>query len=415
MTMKTKFEALYPENTAKHSARYSFIRSEFASLFGEEPTRFFSAPGRTEVCGNHTDHNHGKVAAAAVNLDIIAAVVPTDDGIITVKSEGFDKIDVVDSSDMTIYDGEIDHSAALIRGVCAGLKARGYNVGGFKAYTSSDVLKGSGLSSSAAFEVLIGEILNGLYCDGKVSAVEIAQIAQYAENVYFGKPSGLMDQMASSVGGFISIDFADTDKPVIESMSFDLAANDCHLCIIDAKGSHAELTPEYAAVPQEMKSVAAVLGKSYLRELTRQDVLNNISAVREQCGDRAVLRALHFFDENERVDDLCAALKSGDFESFLKTVTASGESSYKYLQNVFAASQPSQQSVALALYLCAKLLENAGPHAFRVHGGGFAGTVQAFVPGSALEGFRKGIEQVFGEDSCHVLNIRPVGGTEVEL
>ena len=413
--MKTKFVSLYPENTARHEKRYSFIRSEYASLFGKEPTRFFSAPGRTEVCGNHTDHNHGKVAAAAVNLDIIAAVVPTDDGIISVKSEGFDKIDVVDTSDLTVHEEELTHSAALIRGVCAGLKARGYNVGGFMAYTSSDVLKGSGLSSSAAFEVLIGEIINGLYCDGRVSAVEIAQIAQYAENVYFGKPSGLMDQMASSVGGFISIDFADTDKPVIESMSFDLAANDCHLCIIDAKGSHAELTPEYAAVPQEMKSVAAVLGKGYLRELTRQDVFDNMSEIREKCGDRAVLRALHFFDENDRVDALCAALKSGDFESFLKTVTASGESSYMYLQNVFAASQPSQQSMSLALYLCQKLLENADPHAFRVHGGGFAGTVQAFVPTNALEGFKKGIEQVFGEDSCHVLNIRPVGGTEVEL
>ncbi len=413
--MKTKFVSLYPENTARHEKRYSFIRSEFASLFGKEPTRFFSAPGRTEVCGNHTDHNHGKVAAAAVNLDIIAAVVPTDDGIISVKSEGFDKIDVVDSSDLTVHEEELTHSAALIRGVCAGLKARGYNVGGFKAYTSSDVLKGSGLSSSAAFEVLIGEIINGLYCGGRVSAVEIAQIAQYAENVYFGKPSGLMDQMASSVGGFISIDFADTDKPVIESMSFDLAANDCHLCIIDAKGSHAELTPEYAAVPQEMKSVAAVLGKGYLRELTRQDIFDNMSEIRDKCGDRAVLRALHFFDENDRVDALCAALKSGDFESFLKTVTASGESSYMYLQNVFAASQPSQQSMSLALYLCKKLLENADPHAFRVHGGGFAGTVQAFVPTNALEGFKKGIEQVFGEESCHVLNIRPVGGTEVEL
>lgn len=413
--MKTKFEALYPENTAAHTKRYAFISSEFADLFGEKPVRFFSAPGRTEVCGNHTDHNHGKVAAAAVNLDIIAAVVPTGDGVITVKSEGFDKIDIVDASDLSVHEDELTHSAALIRGVCAGFKERGYNVGGFKAYTSSDVLKGSGLSSSAAFEVLIGEIINGLYCEGGVSAVEIAQIAQYAENVYFGKPSGLMDQMASSVGGFISIDFADTNKPVIESMGFDLAANGCRLCIIDAKGSHAELTPEYAAVPEEMKSVAAVLGKSCLRELTRREVLDNIAAVRRQCGDRAVLRALHFFDENERVDDLCRALKSGDFEAFLKNVTASGDSSYKYLQNVFAVSQPERQSVSLALYLCQKLLENAGPHAFRVHGGGFAGTVQAFVPESALEDFRNGIEQVFGGDSCHVLNIRPVGGTEVEL
>ncbi len=413
--MKTEFSSLYHTDSQRQRKRYDFISSEFTSLFGAGPKRFFSAPGRTEVCGNHTDHNHGKVAAAAVNLDIIAAVVPTDDGIITVKSEGFDKIDVIDSSDLSVHEEEISHSASLIRGVCAGLRARGYSIGGFKAYTSSEVLKGSGLSSSAAFEVLIGEIINGVYCGGRVSAVEIAQIAQYAENVYFGKPSGLMDQMASSVGGFISIDFKDTEKPAIEAMSLDLESRDYHLCIIDTKGSHAELTPEYAAIPAEMKAVAKVLGKEYLRELSQEDIFANISEIREKCGDRAVLRSLHFFDENERVDRLSKAVKAGDFDSFLKIINASGNSSYKYLQNVFAASLPAQQSVSLALYMCEKLLENAAPHAFRVHGGGFAGTVQAFVPGSALEVFKKGVEDVFGEGSCHVLSIRPIGGTEIIL
>ncbi len=413
--MKTEFNSLYHGDMQRQDKRYKFISSEFSTLFGAEPGRFFSAPGRTEVCGNHTDHNHGKVAAAAVNLDIIAAVLPTDDGVITVKSEGFDKIDVVDTSDLEVHREEISHSASLIRGVCAGLKARGYNIGGFKAFTSSDVLKGSGLSSSAAFEVLIGEILNDVYCGGNVSAVEIAQIAQYAENVYFGKPSGLMDQMASAVGGFISIDFADTEKPVIEAMSLDLEAHNCHLCIIDTKGSHAELTPEYASIPQEMKSVAGAVGKEYLRELSREDVFADIDRIRSACGDRAVLRALHFFDENERVDKLTKAVKAGDFDSFLKIINASGNSSYKYLQNVFAASLPAQQSVSLALYMCQSLLDGAGSCAFRVHGGGFAGTVQAFVPESALAGFKAGIESVFGTDSCHVLNIRPVGGTEVIL
>lgn len=407
----TRFNELYPKDPQKQTERYNSLTAEFESLFGFSPKEYFSAPGRTEVLGNHTDHNHGKVVAAAVNLDIIAAVTPTGDGIITVKSEGFDKIDIVDTSDLSVHNEEMTHSAALIRGVCAGLKERGYNVGGFTAYTTSDVLKGSGLSSSAAFEVLIGEILNHLYNGGRVSFVEIAKIAQYAENVYFGKPSGLMDQMASSAGGFIYIDFNDTEKPIIEAMDFDPADNGFSLCIIDTKGSHAELTPEYAAIPEEMKKVAGFFTKPYLRVITREELLDNISAVRESCGDRAVLRALHFFDENERVERLAAAIRAGDFEDFLKAVNASGESSYKYLQNVFAASLPHQQSVSLALYMCEKLLSGEG--ASRVHGGGFAGTVQAFVPKEKLSEFILGIESVFGKDSCHVLDIRPVGGTKV--
>ncbi len=410
---KTKFTELYSSQAEGQKLRYAKLSEEFKNRNGAYPTRFFSAPGRTEVSGNHTDHNHGKVLAAAVNLDVIAGVTPREDSLVIVKSEGFDKEDRIDISDLSIHDEETTHSASLIRGVAKGLVDRGYNIGGFTAYTTSSVLKGSGLSSSAAFEVLIGTIFNHLYNDGKVSDVEIAQIAQYAENVYFGKPSGLMDQMASSVGGFITIDFADTAKPVITPISFDLANHGHALCIIDTKGNHADLTPEYAAIPQEMKSVAGFFGKSFLREITKDDVLENITAIREKCGDRAVLRALHFFDENERVDMLVSALRAGNFAFFKKGILESGNSSYKYLQNVYANIAPQEQGVSLALNIIEMLLDGEGAH--RVHGGGFAGTVQAFVPLGKLDSFKEGIEKVFGEGSCYVLNIRAVGGTEVLL
>ena len=286
-------------------------------------------------------------------------------------------------------------------------------MGGFKAYTTSNVLKGSGLSSSAAFEVLIGTVLNGLYNDGSVSDVEIAQLSQYAENVYFGKPSGLMDQMASSVGGFITIDFGDKDKPVINSIDFDFSKSGHSLCIIDTKGNHADLTPEYAAIPPEMKSVARFFGKEVLREITKEQLMENICEIRQNCGDRAVLRALHFFDDNERVAKEAAALNGGDFASFLKLVTESGNSSLAYLQNIFSAANVNEQGLTLALYLAKKLLDGEG--ACRVHGGGFAGTIQAFVPDSKLSDFKAGIERVFGEGSCYVLSIRNCGGTKVVL
>ena len=392
--------------------RYRELVTMFSEHFGTAPTRFFSAPGRSEICGNHTDHNHGKVLAAAVNLDIIAAVEPTSDGFVTVKSEGYPE-DKIALDDLSVAEPEKNTSAALIRGVLAGFKNRGHAVGGFKAYTRSDVLKGSGLSSSAAFEVLMGTILSGLYNDGSVSAVEIAQIAQYAENVYFGKPSGLMDQMASSVGGFTKIDFCNPEKPVIEAISLDLAAQGHHLCIIDTRGSHADLTPDYAAIPNEMKSAAGELGKGYLRELSREDIIKNIAKLRETVGDRAVLRALHFMDENCRVDELADAIKNGDFKAFLSVINRSGDSSYKYLQNVFACSHPDQQGVSLALYLASSLLGGEG--ACRVHGGGFAGTIQAFVPDQKLDAFVCGMESVFGAGSCYVLNVRPYGGVEVAL
>lgn len=406
-TLSELYEGKYDEQRK----RYEDACVEFIKIYKEKPARFFSAPGRTEVSGNHTDHNHGRVIAAAVDLDIIACVCPIDEPVVYLKSEGFPE-DKVDLRELSVIESEKNTSASLIRGVAKGLVDRGYKIGGFKAYTTSDVLKGSGLSSSAAFEVLIGTILNELYNAPHIAnPIEIAQIAQYAENVYFGKPSGLMDQMASSVGGFISIDFADTNEPEIDGLMFDLAKHNHSLCIVDTKGNHADLTPEYAAIPNEMKSVAHFFGKDYLREITKDDVLSNIVALREKCGDRAILRALHFFEENERVAELCHFIDTDNFEWFLKYINASGNSSYKYLQNVFASSVPDEQGVSLALNVIERLLDGEGAH--RVHGGGFAGTVQAFVPNKMLEKFKAGIEAVFGEGSCYVLNIRECGGTEV--
>ena len=393
-------------------SRYTHAKRAFKELYHQTPTKFFSAPGRTEVCGNHTDHNKGCVLAAGVSLDIIAAVVPTNDGIIQVKSEGF-RMNKVDISDLTVISTETGSSKALIRGVAAGLAERGYKVGGFKAYTTSNVLKGSGLSSSAAFEVLIGTILNGLYNDGKIDPVTIAKVSQYAENKFFGKPSGLMDQMASSVGGFISIDFENTENPIINTINFDFLSSGHSLCIVDTKGNHANLTPEYAAIPQEMKKIAEYFNVDYLRSLNKDDIMKNYSTLREQCGDRAVLRALHFFDDNNRVEAECKALNKGNFSEFLRLVNQSGNSSYMYLQNIFASSAPEEQGLSSALYIAKEILGDKG--ACRVHGGGFAGTIQAFVPNDMLEKFKTKIENIFGEGSCYILTIRPVGGVEIRL
>lgn len=404
---------IYGGAAQQQTKRYRQAIENFEAIFGEEENlRFFSAPGRSEVCGNHTDHNCGKVMAAGVSLDVIAVVVPTDDNIILVKSEGFEA-DNVSLDDLSVCEEEKNTSASLIRGVAAGFEKNGFKIGGFKAYTTSNVLKGSGLSSSAAFEVLIGSILNGLYNDGAVDDVKIAQIAQFAENEYFGKPSGLMDQMASSVGSFITIDFEDTANPVIEAIDIDFTKYGYSLCIVDTKGSHADLTPEYAAIPNEMKSVAKLFGKETLRELTKTQLMQKIDKVREACGDRAVLRAFHFFDDNKRVEKEAQALRNGDIDTFLSLVNESGNSSYCYLQNIFACSQPENQGLSLALYTAKSILRGEG--ACRVHGGGFAGTIQAFVPDSRLDEFTNAMENLFGDGSCYVLSVRGVGGTEVEL
>lgn len=399
------------EEIEAQKARYIRIAESFEEFYGSgREVCVFSAPGRTEVGGNHTDHNHGKVLAASVNLDAVAVAAVNDENIVRVKSEGY-KMDVADLSDLGVMPNERGRSASLVRGVCAGFKNRGYNIGGFDAATASNVLSGSGLSSSAAFEVLLGTMLNHLYNDGKVSAVEIAQIAQFAENEYFGKPCGLMDQMACSVGGFVQIDFKDPSVPVINKVDFDFASCNHALCIVDTGGNHADLTDEYAAVRDEMETAASKLGKSVLRDVDRAELEKNISVIRDAAGDRAVLRALHFFNENDRVDKQAAALAKGDFEEFKSLIIESGFSSYMYNQNVYTCKAPASQPVSLALAMCQDILKGKG--AWRVHGGGFAGTIQAFVPADVLDEFKSKICAVFGEKSCYVLNIRPEGGIRV--
>ncbi len=408
-----RFEKLYGEDIVAQRARYIDAVNGFVATFGEPEGELvlFSAPGRTEIGGNHTDHNHGRVLAGSVNLDVIAVVAVSKEKRIRVKSKGYDMDDIA-LSDLTPEQEEINRSASLIRGTAARFADLDYKIGGFDAYTTSNVLKGSGLSSSAAFEVLIGVILSHLYNDGTVSPVEIAKIAQYAENVFFGKPSGLMDQMASSVGNIITIDFASTEDPIIEKVDFDFAATDHALCIVDVGGNHADLTHEYAAVPGEMKAIAKDMGVSFLRETSFEQLLPRIPALRETHGDRAVLRAIHFLKDNDRVVDEVAALKAGDFETFKKLVIASGNSSFEYLQNVYAACNVNEQGMSLALALAQHVLDGKG--AWRVHGGGFGGTTQNFVPNNLLPAFCEVIEGVFGEGSCHVLHIRPFGGVCVD-
>ena len=396
---------------ADQKERLADIIDEYVKLFGDnESIELFSAPGRTEVGGNHTDHNHGKVLAASVDLDTVAAAAKRDDSVIVEKSFNFDALEV-DISDLNIHTEEFGKSSGLIRGMCAGFVEYGYKIGGFNAASMSRVLSGSGLSSSAAYEVLIGTILNHLYNDGKVSAVDIAKIAQFAENKYFGKPCGLMDQMASSVGSFITIDFKDPSEPIIKKVNFDFASCGHALCIIDTGGDHADLTDDYAAVRGEMEQAAEVFGKNVLRDVDETEFMRNISLVREKVNDRAVLRAMHFYAENKRAEAEVKALESGDFDAFKELVTESGRSSYMYNQNVFTTKDVAHQGVSLALAMCEYLLKGKG--AWRVHGGGFAGTVQAFVPVDMLDDFCEKIEAVFSKGSCHVLSIRPFGGIKL--
>ena len=383
----------------------------FAAAFGGTPERYFSAPGRTEIGGNHTDHQRGRVLAAAVNLDTRAAVRVNGTDTIRILSKGY-PMSQVELSCLTPVESEINSTPALIRGVAARFAQLGCQVRGFDAYCESTVLPGSGLSSSAAYEVLIGTIINGLFFDGTVSQPEIAQIGQYAENVFFGKPCGLMDQMASAVGNLVTIDFLDKDHPVIEPVDFDFASCGHALCIIDSQASHADLTDEYAAIPGELKAVCAHFGKDVLSQIPEADFYAQIPALRKECGDRAVLRAIHFYQENARVPKQVAALKAGDFDAFLALVKQSGYSSYMYLQNVIPAGYKAHQDVAVSLALCEHYLNGRG--AYRVHGGGFAGTVQAFVPFDLLDIFKTGIDAVLGDGACHVLSIRPQGGVEME-
>ena len=379
----------------------------FAAAFGCAPERYFSAPGRTEIGGNHTDHQRGRVLAGAVDLNTVAAVKKNGTGIVRIQSKGY-PMSEVDLARLTPVETEINSTPALIRGVAARFAQMGCKVEGFDAYCESTVLPGSGLSSSAAFEVLIGTIINHLFFAGKVSQPEIAMIGQYAENVFFGKPCGLMDQMASAVGNLVTIDFFDKDHPVIEPVDFDFASCGHALCIIDSGADHADLTDEYAAVPGEIKAVAAFFGKEVLTQIGEAEFYANIPALRRSCGDRAVMRAIHFYQENARVPQQVAALRAGDFDKFLALIKQSGYSSYMYLQNVIPAGYKAHQDVAVALALAEHYL--AGRGAYRVHGGGFAGTIQAFVPVDMLDSFVAGIDGALGQGACHVLSIRPQGG-----
>ena len=387
----------------------SALDAGFRAAYGAEPERYFSAPGRTEIGGNHTDHQRGRVLAAAVNLDTVAAVRVNGTDVIRVLSKGYPPCEI-NVNELTPVESEINSTPALIRGVAARFVQLGCEVKGFDAYCESTVLPGSGLSSSAAYEVLIGTIINHLFFEGKVSQPEVAMIGQYAENVFFGKPCGLMDQTASAVGNLVTIDFFDKENPVIKPVAFDFAACGHALCIIDSQASHADLTDEYAAVPGEIKAVAACMGKEVLTQIDENDFYAKLPELRKACGDRAVMRCIHFYQENARVPKQVAALENGDFETFLRLIKESGYSSYMYLQNVISAGYKEHQDVAVSLALCEHYL--AGRGAYRVHGGGFAGTVQAFVPFDILESFRAGIDAVLGEGACHVLSIRPQGGVE---
>ena len=391
------------------SGQQKALDAGFREAFGGQPERYFSAPGRTEIGGNHTDHQRGRVLAAAVNLDTLAAVRVNGTGTIRILSQGY-PMSQVELSCLEPQAEEVNTTPALIRGVAARFAQLGCQVQGFDAYCTSTVLPGSGLSSSAAYEVLIGTIINHLFFDGRVSQPEIARIGQYAENVFFGKPCGLMDQTASAVGNLVSIDFFDKDNPVITPVDFDFSACGHALCIIDTRASHADLTDEYAAIPMEIKKVCAHFGKEVLTQIDEAEFYAAIPALRRECGDRAVMRCIHFYQDNARVPRQVAALRSGDFDEFLRLIAESGRSSWMYLQNVIPAGYKAHQDVAVSLALCEHYLQGRG--AFRVHGGGFAGTVQAFVPFDLLDSFRAGMDAALGEGACHVLSIRPQGGVE---
>ena len=402
---------LYADKARENAARYADLLKLYEKTFpGDAQITLFSAPGRTEIGGNHTDHEHGRVLAASVDMDSIAAASASDDGMIRILSEGYPMIEI-SVDDMSVNESEFNTTVSLIRGVAAKFAQMGCKVGGFRAAVTSSVLPGSGLSSSAAFEVLIGYIINHLFFEDKADAVQIAQIGQYAEHVYFGKPSGLMDQTASSVGNLITIDFEDPSAPTVRKLDVDFEKSGLKLCIINCWASHADLTDEYAAVPVEEQNVAGYFGKKVLREVAKEDFMNAIPELRRQFGDRAVLRSIHFYQDNDRVPKQVEALEAGDIDTFLKLVSESGRSSWMYLQNIVPTGAKEHQEMAVALALCDELLDGVG--AFRVHGGGFAGTCQAFVPQDRISEFTTRMDQLLGEGSCHVLNIRSVGGTVV--
>ena len=387
--------------------RIEDLLNSFHGLFGQGQPVIYSAPGRTEIGGNHTDHQHGRVLAGSVNVDMLAAAAENGSSLVNVKSEGYDMF-TVDLNCLEPVEGEQGTTAALVRGICSEIARRGYPVRGFDACVTSQVMQGSGLSSSAAFEVLMGAVVNGLFCGEALNATDLAIIGQKAENLFFGKPCGLMDQMASAWGGIIAIDFQNPAAPVVKPVNFDFAAAGHSLCMIDVGADHANLTHEYAAIPGELKQVSAYFGKEVLRDIPEADFFAALPELRHRVPDRAILRAIHFYQENKRVQRQVQALRDGDFDAFLGLVSESGHSSWMYLQNITPTGATEHQDVAVALALCDTLLQGRG--AFRVHGGGFAGTVQAFVPLEMLDSFKEGMERVLGEGKCHVLSIRSEGG-----
>lgn len=395
---------------SEQTNRYIHAIEEYERVFGSQEVEIYSAPGRSEIGGNHTDHQHGEVLAASINLDAIAVVSKIPDREVRIISDGYPLI-TIDLMQLEYQKDEEGTTAALIRGVLDGVRKRGYKTGGFQAYVTSDVLIGAGLSSSAAFETIIGTILSGLYNDMRISATEIATIGQYAENIYFGKPCGLMDQMACSVGNLVYIDFQNQEHPQVQQVAIDWSKSGYSLCIVDTKGSHADLTEDYASIPIEMKKAAECFGKQYLRQVSKEELLSGLNRVRETAGDRAALRALHFVEENERVKQEVTALEAGDFSGFLRNVKASGDSSFKYLQNVYTNRDVQHQNMSIALAFSDSLLGENGVS--RVHGGGFAGTIQAFVKNEAVAGYKEGMDRIFGQGSCSILNIRKYGGRKV--
>ena len=393
--------------------RYLNALDKFVEIYKDSgEVRLFSAPGRTEIGGNHTDHQHGSVLAGSVDLDVIAVVSENNENVIRIKSQGYD-MDTIDVLDLDKKEKEVGRAAALIRGVCKAVSDRGYTLKGFNAYTTSNVLKGSGLSSSAAFEVLVGNILNSVCCQNKIDNVELAKIGQFAEKEYFGKPCGLLDQMASSLGGITFADFKDPTNPLSNSLSFDLHKFGHTLCVVDTGGNHANLTGDYADITLECKAVSNALGVEFLRDADTKLFYSKLGEIRQKTNDRAVLRAIHFFNEQQRVYDEMDAIKKGDFDEFLRLVNESGNSSYKFLQNLYSTSLVTEQGLSLAIALTEKFLNGKG--ACRVHGGGFAGTIQCYIPNDMLADYKAYMEAVFGENSCCVLGIRPVGGTEVKM
>ena len=412
-SLDQKIREIYVDEQRVPYNRERYIRAidRFTELFpSEKEIEIYSAPGRSEVCGNHTDHQNGMVLATSINLDAIAIVAKAEEPVIRLVSGDF-PMEEVDVADLSMKEEEQSTTTALIRGVAAGMKERGHKVGGFTAYITSDVLMGAGMSSSAAFESLIGTILSGLYNDMKVSSIEIAQIGQYAENIYFGKPCGLMDQMACSVGGMIFIDFKEKEHPEVRQVHTDFEKAGLSLCIVDTKGSHADLTPDYAAVPAEMNQVAQALGREHLREVPRETFFKEIPKLWEETSGRAVLRAIHFYEEEERVLRGVKSLEESDYPGFLSVIKASGDSSAKYLQNIYSPKDVDSQNVTVALAVSESILGENG--VCRVHGGGFAGTIQAFVKNEAVAAYKEQIEAIYGDDSCHVLKVRLQGGIRV--